>query len=1046
MKKILSYSWIMWIPVFVLVLFVSALGQSLLQAKDLSPANPVETTLIEQLNQVTQGMARISYHAETGKVTFIGTTPEQTISQPLALDMNVPPEEAARAFLAQYGVLFGLTEPDKALELMRENRLEDGRSFVRFQQVYQSIPVLGGELIVQMKADQSVISANGEILPDLSLGTTPSINAETARQNALAKVAKDHQLNAATLTATEPELWIYNPVLLDAPGLRKSSLVWRIEISSTDLAPIRELTLVDAHLGAVALQFNQIDTAKNIKTYSADNTTILTNTLICDQSNPSCIGGDAHAASAHIYAGDTYDFYWNEHGRDSIDNAGMTITSTVHYGSNYGNAFWNGEQMVYGDQYGFPLADDVVAHELTHGVTQHESHLFYYYQSGAINESLSDVWGEFVDQGNGRGTDTAGVKWQIGEDVSGLGALRDMADPTQFNDPDKMTSTNYYCGEDDNGGVHTNSGVNNKAAYLMVDGGTFNGYTIPSLGIAKTADLYYEAQTNLLTSGSNFNDLYNALIQASKNLNFSTAEKEAVENAVKAVKMNQRPCDEDPEAPVCDPGHKVDATIFSDDMENTSSGNWSSVAIAGSDAWYYPQNPNPYFDATNASSGIYNIWGYNRPDTADSYIAMTNDKSISANSFMRFKHFWAFEDYLTTTYDGGVLEYSTNGGATWSDTAALFIDNGYNGTISTLDTNPLGGRQAFIGESDGYTASRLNLGSLDGQNVRFRFRIGTDSAVSDLGWFIDDVQIYTCIEANTQPTIANLPDQTVTGNTSSNNAIDLWAFADDFEDEDSALIFSITNTPVVSAGITLDSNRYIDISPILGWTGSTNVTVQVKDTGDEVDSDTFTVFVIPPYYVYLPIVSKCYPMTPALAPIDNSDHDGVYSLSWTWPSCAPAASSYELQVDTDANFTNPTSYTPSGSSYDAYTIAANTYYWRARAFIPGAGWSDWSNVESTLVNSMSHIWIENNTGGDLTVEFVGVAKKSFSTGTFYWLSLTPGTYTYNATAHCGSNSWTEAFTAREIQLTFVCSSDSPMGAASLMEAHTIDAPKSDRHD
>ena len=76
--------------------------------------------------------------------------------------------------------------------------------------------------------------------------------------------------------------------------------------------------------------------------------------------------------------------------------------------------------MVYGDGYGFPLADDVVAHELTHGVTQHESNLFYYYQSGAINESFSDLWGEYYDQTNGKGTDTAGVKWQIGEDISGL--------------------------------------------------------------------------------------------------------------------------------------------------------------------------------------------------------------------------------------------------------------------------------------------------------------------------------------------------------------------------------------------------------------------------------------------------------------------------------------------------------------------------------------------------------------------------------------------------------------------------------------------------
>ena len=93
--------------------------------------------------------------------------------------------------------------------------------------------------------------------------------------------------------------------------------------------------------------------------------------------------------------------------------------------------------MVYGDAYGFPLGDDVVAHELTHGVTQHESNLFYYYQPGAINESFSDLWGEYYDQTNSEGTDSAGVKWQIGEDVSGFGAFRSMSAPTAFGDPDK---------------------------------------------------------------------------------------------------------------------------------------------------------------------------------------------------------------------------------------------------------------------------------------------------------------------------------------------------------------------------------------------------------------------------------------------------------------------------------------------------------------------------------------------------------------------------------------------------------------------------------
>src|SRR6185295_8339438 len=105
---------------------------------------------------------------------------------------------------------------------------------------------------------------------------------------------------------------------------------------------------------------------------------------------------------------------------------------------------------------------------------------------------LSDVFGEVIDQTNGRGNDAANVKWLIGEDILGLGAIRSMKDPTIYGDPDKMTSPLYYRDPFDNGGVHFNSGLNNKAAYLMVEGGTFNGQTITGLGLTKVSKIYYE--------------------------------------------------------------------------------------------------------------------------------------------------------------------------------------------------------------------------------------------------------------------------------------------------------------------------------------------------------------------------------------------------------------------------------------------------------------------------------------------------------------------------------------------------------------------------
>ena len=129
-------------------------------------------------------------------------------------------------------------------------------------------------------------------------------------------------------------------------------------------------------------------------------------------------------------------------------------------------------------------------------------------QSGAINEALSDIWGEWIDLTNGKGNDSPSVRWLMGEDPP-IGAIRSMSNPPALSDPDKMTSSLYYCGEGDSGGVHYNSGIANKIAYLITDGDTFNGQTITGLGIAKAAQIFYRVQTSMLTSGADYQDLGN---------------------------------------------------------------------------------------------------------------------------------------------------------------------------------------------------------------------------------------------------------------------------------------------------------------------------------------------------------------------------------------------------------------------------------------------------------------------------------------------------------------------------------------------------------
>ncbi len=507
------------------------------------------------------------------------------------------------------------------------------------------------------------------------------------------------------------------------------------------------------------------------------NSSILPGTFLCGETHPECtIGTNPDADLAHEYAFDTYLYYFSEHGRHSIDNSGMKITSSVQYDTNYENAFWNSEQMVYGDNM---VTDDIAAHEMTHGVTQYESNLIYLYQSGAINEAFSDLWGEFIDQTNGAGNDSEAVKWLIGEDLAG-GAGRSMRNPPAYGDPDKMTSPLFHTSMSDNGGVHHNSGINNKAVYLMVEGGSFNGKTISGIGIDKTAAIYYEVQTNLLGAGANYTDLYYALQQACSNLiggaeGITTNDCAQVRNAAQAVEMHIKPSQSYTAMPDACPTGLSESYIFFDDLEHGTT-NWGSGVLSGNNVWS--------LTSIGISSPGHSIFGQNIPSISDSYIAMTSDLSLPANSSYKlfFKHLFGLEGYydqndnLIEAYDGGIVEYSTNQGATWKDANSLFsAGQNYNAQLETGAGNPLQGRYAFSGVSHGMVGSLYDLSSLSGKNVRFRWRLGSDAYISSTGWFIDDISVYQCeslpivssiTRADTDPTNASTVHFTVSFNRS----------------------------------------------------------------------------------------------------------------------------------------------------------------------------------------------------------------------------------------------------------------------------------------
>jgi Zn-dependent metalloprotease len=715
--------------------------------------------------------ASVAVHRETGAVRFAGSR----TGDPIAQSTGGSPATVAQEFLERFDKSFGLAGGDQDLLLLGRTDDASGTT-VRLQQTHGEIPVLGGEFVVNLDRSNDVVSVSGEALPAPDLELTPSVGESAATAEAREAVGKAHEVSAATLTASEPELWIYDSRILGGPGLERPRLVWRTEVTGgTGGDPIDELVLVDAHLGTVALNFSQVRGAVDRRVCDANNTSSEFPCVSPLRAEGGPATGIADVDAAYDYMGDTYDFYFDRFGRDGIDGAGLPMRATVRFCFDpgdcpMGGAFNLGDGMaVFGEDLAI---DDVVGHEYTHSVTEFSSHLMYYFQSGAIDESFADVFGEYVDLTNGTGLDTPAVRWRLGEDfppASGIG-ITDLADPPASlvgPRPDRMSSQYYTADpfETDYGGVHTNNSVGNKAAYLITDGDTFNGETVTGLGLDKAAQILYRVNTSYLSSASDYADLYTALPRACTDLIGSFAITAAdcgeVADAVDATEMNlEPPVARTPQASTCATG-ETPLDIFFDDLEDPGAGNWNHSADIGPDAWSYPAEPVPLgIPGPYATSGTQSLWGNDQGTLSDSSIAMASPVSLPQGAFLRFNHAFGFEDF-GGTYDGGVIEYSTNGGATWKDAGGLVAENGYNGTVLPPPLqNAIAGREAFVRESNGYISSRLDLSSLAGEEINLRFRIGTDGATGDFGWFIDDLRIYTCAKGATSN--PGTPETTIT--------------------------------------------------------------------------------------------------------------------------------------------------------------------------------------------------------------------------------------------------------------------------------------------
>lgn len=519
------------LSLLVVVLFVVALGGPLYA----QTANAG----LQRLEAAASGPLDVTVNGTTGFPSFIrGQIP--VAAGRTATDPAIP----AGAFLNAYGSALGIVNPATELKLLMTKSDGLGMSQVLWQQVVNGVPVYHAQVGVHLAAGNTVIVA-------ATSGFWPGLDAPVARPRITAgqALANARPAMPGGVVNAGPTLVIY-PYDNGLTG-RQARLSWIIDIGN-DSIPARNLYAVDALTGYLfevvnlltgvtyhpAAQnpgvasgqstspdtqwFSGTDSGQAIlaglyrETYDAEHTKSLPGTLVRKEGEGPV--DDPDTDQAHDFAGDVYNYYLNSHGRDSYDDLGSPIISTVHYGLNYNNAGWTGSQMLYGDG---TAVLDVIGHELTHGVISTTADLEYRWQSGAMNESLADIFGAMIDRDD----------WLMGEDLSpdmlaGREALRDLSDPTRFGHPAHVDDWVSTCSDEE--GVHTNSGIFNKAYYNIAT----------SLDKARAERIFYRALTVYLRATSSLEDGRAAAIQAAVDLYGHGTEEEQVKAGFDAVGLD----------------------------------------------------------------------------------------------------------------------------------------------------------------------------------------------------------------------------------------------------------------------------------------------------------------------------------------------------------------------------------------------------------------------------------------------------------------------------------------------------------------------------
>ena len=864
--------------------------------------------------------ADVAVNSVTGSVRHVRFEPGVMVSDGETV------VEKTELFLLRHGNAFGIDAPALQLEPLRDRTDRLGHRHVVFDQVYRGIPVFGGRMGLHFDAAGDLIAAGATVVPDISVGrVTPDVPENLVRARMTRLVAKQHDMHPDDLTVPVAEMVVFHDGLIWGRA-GESHLAWRIEV--TNDGGIREILFVDAHDGRVLEQINGVE---HINRVIYENTG---SNLVWREGDPLPYAGSGPFRDEEInnlinVAEQTYNTFANLSGGSFISWTGTDGIMRSYYdrdGDDCPNAYFNGSSTSFCEG---TATDDVVAHEWTHGYTQETHGLVYAWQSGALNESYSDIFGEIVDllydsgsdepstvrspgvcsavtnpseiyltveepatiagpmnvrsatfnpappwsvtgevelvdDGVGLGNDgcdplvdftpgkialvtmancserfltpvlnaeAAGAigvivvnplndglttmtgsgspsipavfvgksngtlirdaiaegvvanlsaggdgsrRWLVAEDSSAFGgAIRDMWNPECLGDPGSVFSSRYFCGDGDNGGVHSNSGIPNHAFAMLVDGGSANGIAVPAIGLTPAAHIYWRAMSIYQFPLSDFRDHADALATACDDLIgaplpdpftgavspmvITTAHCAAVADAMLATNMRDWPSqcgfntilDPDP------PAQPSELTVFTESFDAAPTA-WA-LSNQGVYAEYVPRDWIWTETVPEGGDGGA-FFAINSPEIGNCQ-AGSDDQSgvmhldtpaivlpLATRPILLFDHYVATEERV----DGGNVKISVNGGAFELVGSDAFIFNPYNDTLRLpqWNDNPLAGQEAFVGTNAHTTRgswgqSQVNLGAYagPGDTIVLRFDFGTDGCEGQDGWYVDNVKV-----------------------------------------------------------------------------------------------------------------------------------------------------------------------------------------------------------------------------------------------------------------------------------------------------------------